>query len=181
MNCQPRNRLLLRRTRGFAGPFFQNVGSYCIKGQGNAFAPGGALAGAKPINGIVDSETQITLTFSQCIEDKTTPCAHPKKVTVTADGALQNVTNVVVSDITMTITVSTIQAGDEVKVSYDDTDGCFVECADGDPVAGFTDYPVNNPLVIEGDFILMETGGSDIILTEDDIDGSSGVQTEEAS
>lgn len=164
-----------------SGPMFQGTDIGCVHSMGNAYGPGGALAGAKPISGIVNTATQITLTFSQCIQDKTTPCANPKGISVTADGIAQTVTNVAVSDTSMEITVNTIEAGDVVKVSYDDTNACFEECADGDPVAPFTDYPVDNPLVIAGDFILMETGGSDILLTEDDIDGTSGVQTEEAT
>ena len=39
----PVNRLIMLRKKGISGPFFQNTGSVCVKGMGNAFDAGGPL------------------------------------------------------------------------------------------------------------------------------------------
>ena len=39
---------------------------------------------------------------------------------------------------------------------------------------------LDNPVVITGDLVLLEMGGVDIVIVEEDTDGTSGVEAEEA-
>ena len=79
------NQLAYYRTKGLAGPFFRPLGDGCIKTQGNAYGPGGPLAGPKPIYGTVLTDTTAELTFSQRVA-AAGGAVSPYGITMTIDG-----------------------------------------------------------------------------------------------
>lgn len=64
MSCGPINRLVMLRTRGLAGPFFQNVGNVCVHSAGNSLAVGDA---PRAYVGTVDGDT-VVIYFSKCVD-----------------------------------------------------------------------------------------------------------------
>ena len=67
MGCLPKQRLVMLRTPGIAGPLFQDVGLACVKSVGNAYGVNGPLSGPKAIGGVVIDSGTIQVTFSQCV------------------------------------------------------------------------------------------------------------------
>ena len=176
--CAFNTGIIMHRTRGFSGPFFQSFNGVCVKSVGNAYAAGGPLAGPKPIYGTVLTDTTAELTFSQCVE-AAGGAVSPYGLSMTIDGVPATFTASISDSVISFSSISpAIQAGDEVLISY--ADPGLVDCKDGDPIDEFTDFRITNPLVLAGDFILLETGGSDIVLLEDDATLTDGIQLENA-
>ena len=179
MKCTP-PRLVMLRTRGLSGPMFQQWnGSTCIKGVGNAYALGGPLSGPKAVYGITLSPTIIEVSFTQCVS-----ITGPTGIEVQYDGgAWTQVTSVAETSPTVwSFVVPNIDPGDEVRWRYTGGSDTIVDCDEGEDI-GDQEIPIQNSLVLAGDFILLETGGLDVILLEDDngIDPIEGVQLENAT
>lgn len=164
MRACPNNRLLMMRTRGIAGPFFQGVApGVCAKGVGSAYSPGGPQSGVRPASGLVTSETTATLTMTGCVKVNGAAVS-PYGLTMTVGGAAATFTAAVNgSEVAFSNISPAVQAGDEVLVSFAGTD--LVQC-DDDPLDSFTDFRITNPIQLIG-YILLEVGGEEYILLED--------------
>ena len=73
-----------------------------------------------------------------------------------------------------------ILPGDDVDWRYEGGTDSIVDC-EAPPVDVGALGPVNvqNGLVLAGGFVLLESGGMDIVLVEDDDDGTAGIQVED--
>jgi hypothetical protein len=153
--------LLMHRTRGIYGPQFQLAPGGLVHGQGNAYAAGGALAGVKPTNALVLAETEVQVSFTACATVVTVA-----DVQIQIDGGTWvNATAVSGSPGSILVfTVPTIAAGDEVRIRG--AAGALTDC--GDPAENIDawEIPVQNTLELPGNFMLLETGGSDTFLLE---------------
>ena len=181
--CAGLRALHMPRSKNAFGPFFQSFGPSCIKGTGNFYAPGMPGSGPQAIRGVVEANgVTISISWTQCVQDGNA-CATPRGMTVTRLPSEDlPITAVFYVDEGKRIVVQvgpTIEAGDEIVWSYDDSGGCIESC-DGEPIGDQGPINVDNPLVLAGDFILTEEGGSSIILVEEDIDETDGINTEEA-
>lgn len=175
---RPVNRLVMLRTKGLEGPRFQNTGSHCVKGQGNFFGIGGPGSGVSALFGTVLDASTIQATFSACVS-----ISGVTGIEYQVDGgawlACTGVAKVSDTVWNFDITPGTIDPGDVVRWRYLGGSDTVVDCEEAEDI-GPQEIVVNNPLVLAGDFILLETGGTDIMLVEEDPDGTEGVQTEEA-
>lgn len=77
-------------------------------------------------------------------------------------------------------TPTVVQAGDVVEWRYVGGSGTIVDCNEAEDVGDLGPIILNNPLVLAGGFVLLETGGADIALVEDDTDDTAGIQLEDA-
>lgn len=180
---RPLNRLLMMRQKG-SGPFFQDVGVACAKSVGNFVAPGMPGDSVRAIRGVVVSDTVVQITFSGCV----TVTDPPSYCYLSLNGGSGWGTLSAVTKISDTVwqfsTVVPVLPGDDVLWKYDDggiDSGIIEGCKEGEDI-GFQQIPVANPLMLAGNYILLETGGSDVLLLEDDdgIDPIEGYQTEDA-
>lgn len=173
---RPINRLVMLRTKGLEGPRFQNTGSGCVKGQGNFFGIGGPGSGVSAISGVVIDANTTQITFTPCVHVNTTTGV---QVNI-ADSGWSSVSGF--SDLSTTVVRFThafpVDPGDSVRWRYLGGTDSLVDCDEGEDI-GPQEIAVNNPLVLAGDFVLMETGGVDIALVEEDPDGTEGVEVEE--
>lgn len=176
MICKgPVNRLLMMRTPGLVGPFWQNTGKHCVRTQGAYFGPGGGGSGPRAVHGTVDTATSITINFTQCVN-----ITAATGIEYSIDGgAWTAVTAPTGSTTTWSFTVGTVAGGDEVRWRYTAGSNTIVDC-DGSQDIGGQQLTLNNTVPLIADFILLETGGADIILVEEDIADTDGIQTEEA-
>ena len=168
---RPVNRLVMMRTRGLVGPFFQNVGGACIHSVGNSFAPGGALAGVKAISGAVSVSDTVRIRFSSCVNVGSLAgigVSVNSGPTVSAAG----VTSVddVLKDFTFAVTIN---PGDDVLWVYDGTG--ITDCDTGAPIPSPQSVAAVNNLPFADDYIQLEVGGEEYVLLET----GSPVETEE--
>lgn len=167
--------LVMMRTRGFAGPMFQQCGgNRLIRSSGNAFGAGGALAGVKPSSASVTDATHVTVNYTACADVVTL-----SDIQVQIDGgAWVAVTAVSGAPGPVHVyTCQTIVAGDVVRIRA--AGGALEDCETVPNAIDSWDIPVHNGLVLAGNYILLETGGSDTILLEDAITDES-ILTEDA-
>jgi len=167
----------MMKARGLSGPFFQNVGpSLCAKSAGSYFGVGGPGAGPRAVYGVVLSATSVEIRFSSCVT-----IGALTGIELQIDGgAWVQVTGQAGSDTVYTFTPATaVQPGDEVRWRYVGGSGSILDCEDAEDI-GDQQIPVGNPLVLAGDHVLLETGGTQIVLLEEDIDGTETVILESA-
>ena len=168
--------LITPRLKMVYGPYYQAVTPILgIKGQGNYFGVGGPGAGPRAVAGIVLTETTIQIRFSLC-------------VTISANTGIQyrlnggtwtTVSGRSGSDTTWVFTTATINPGDDVDWRYVGGSNSIRDCVDSEDI-GNQQLNVVNPLVLAGDFVLLETGGMDIVLLEDDVAQEDGIKLENA-
>ena len=141
---------------------------------------GGALNidlwGARATSGVVIDANTVEIRFSKCVS-----ISANTGIEVDIDGAgfVQVTGNAKVSDTVWRFTTGTIMAGDTVQWRYVGGSNSIVDC---DKAEDIGDQGVNvvNDLMLEGNFWLLETGGRDIFLLEDDSTGEDGWLTEDA-
>ena len=152
----------MRRTRGLYGPVFQPFPGGVVHGQGNAYASGGALAGVRAASALVLSDTTVQVNFTGCATVVTVA-----QVQIQIDGGdWVNATEAAGSPGTAHVyTVPTINAGDVVRIRG--AAGALTDCASPAEDVDTWEIPVQNTLELPGDFILLESGGSDMFLLED--------------
>ena len=181
MRChRPINRLILHRQAGLAGPFFQDTGTACVKSMGNFRGSGKPGSGPRAVSGLVLDGDTVQIRFSLCV-NVATPASCQIQIdggtwencTAAVDagsGVLWNFTNAV---------AQTIDPGSTVVWRYTSGSSGIVDCSESEDI-GDQQVNVDNPLVLAGDFVLLESGGMDKLLLEDDVDDTSGVQLENA-
>lgn len=179
MRCRGRpNRILMLGQPGLSGALMQNMGNgTCMKGTGNFRAPGRPGSGPKAVQGIVLNETTVQIRFTQCVN-----VATPGTCEIQIDGgAWTPCTNAVDAGAgkLWDFTVATINPGETVIWRYVSGSSGVVDCEESIDI-GDQQVNVDNSLVLAGDFILLESGGMDIILLEDDVADTEGIQLEEA-
>lgn len=151
-----------------------------INGQWQEVQVGGTLP--KPEDITVTDPNTIKVTFGDCISPVG---VDPYGFAVfTSDDNGQSwdraTINVAVATPVVTITVApALQPGQLIRVTY--TSPGLEDCEEGEPLDDF-DKPVDNPITLEGDYILLETGGVQVLLLEndDDIDPPEGYKLEVA-
>ena len=122
------------------------------------------------------SETSVEVRFTSCV----TIGANTGIELQIDEGAWQAVTGRAGSGSTYTFVPATaIAAGDVVRWPYIGGSGSILDCEDSEDI-GNQEIPVENPLVLAGDFVLLETGGSQVVLVEEDVDETNAVELEEA-
>lgn len=171
----PINPLVMMRGRGFVGPFFQRVGGgQCVTSLGNAYSTGGPLSGVSAIRGVVVTETTVDISFVPCVTSSgiTGIEIGIEGVWTPVSGAAQQSTTVV------RYTVAAIDPGDVVQWRYLGGSDSLVDCDEGEDIAEQL-VTVTNDLVLAGDFVLMQSGGMDIVLVQEDPDGTEGVEVQE--
>ena len=178
MNCRgPINRLVMLKKKGIGGPFYQRVApGVCVAAPGSYYDVGGPGAGPRAIYGVVLSETSVEVRFTSCVA-----IGAVTGIELQIDGgAWEQVTGQAGSGTVYTFTPATaIQAGDVVRWRYTGGSGSILDCEDSEDI-GDQEIPVENPLVLAGDFVLLETGGSQVVLVEEDVDETNAVELEEA-
>lgn len=178
------NNLVMLRTRGVGGMLAQRIGENTyVHSQGAFLAPGMPGSGPQAIRGEVgDDAVTVNIYWTQCVKDSGF-CLSPYGMTVTRlPSENLPISAVFFADEGKRVVIQvgpTIEPGDEISWSYDDTNGCIVSC-DDEEIGDQGPLDVRNGLVLAGDFILTEEGGSSIILVEEDIDETDGINTEEA-
>ena len=178
-----RNRLILHRQASLAGPFFTATGHGVLaKSVGNFRAPGKPGSGPRAYAGLVLDENTVQISFSQCVVVNT-----PATCQIRLNGGTwENCTGAVDTGggLVWTFTnavAQTINPGDDVDWRYTSGSSGIVDCRDSEDI-GDQEITVDNPLVLAGDFILLENGGMDILLLENDPgDDSQGIQLENAT
>ena len=175
------------------GPNMQPMNGNCVKGTGNYYGAGMPGAGPRAVWGYVRSggvpSSFIWVYFSGPIQ---IACGvgPPWGNFVTSDGRDLQVDSFVILpppdfdtlqlELTDPVNGLGIQPGDDVYWRYDDADSCLIDRDNSDPLISQGPLPIRNDLVLEGDFIILETGGTDIMLVEEDTGDTDGVQVEEA-
>ena len=142
---------------------------------GNDPCPGGY----RP-EGVVTDASTVTVTFQTCVSI-TGATGIEYRVNGGAWTEVAGVVEVSTTEYQFDVTPTAILAGDTVEWRYIGGSDTIQTCdTPAEDVGDLGPILVNNPLVLAGDFVLLETGGADIVLVEEDTDGSAGVQTEEA-
>lgn len=182
--CAGLRALHMPRSKNAFGPFFQSFGPSCIKGTGNFYAPGMPGSGPQALRGVVeDNGVTLSIYWTQCVQDGNA-CATPRGMTVTRLPSEDlPITAVFYVDDGKRLVVQvgpTIDPGDEIVWSYDDSGGCIESC-DGEPIGDQGPIYIDNPLALDGYFILLESGGMDIVLVEEDTADTDGITLEEAA
>ena len=145
----PKRQLLLHRTGGVQGPFYQNTGRGLIKTVGSAYAPSGPLSLPKPTSGevcvatdnIVNLSTEVTWTSqgiwtftNQTTAESTTGTITSSSPTSSLIFNITWITDPVEND---SIVVSYNGLGDFYKTGGDSTD---------DKMESFDDFVLHNCL-----------------------------------
>jgi hypothetical protein len=156
--------IVMHRTKGVSGPFFQPLGGgMAVKGSGNYFGIGGPGSGPKPRFGQVLDGSTVEILFSQCVS-----ISAATGIEVEVNGAWAEV--VAVSEFSETVWRFTpavvIEPGDVVRWRYIGGSGTILGCDDSEDIGDQT-VEVTNPLVLPGDYVLLEVGGVSVILLED--------------
>ena len=175
----PVNRLIMHRTKGLSGPNFQHAGGgVCIKGAGNYWAPGMPGSGPQAVYGVVIDPTTIQIRFTQCV---VVSAVLGVEYQINGGVWAQATAFLEISSTEWQFTTGNIDPGDVISWRYIGGSNSIVDCEESEDIGDQGPIPVQNPLVLPGDFILLETGGMSIFLTEDDIDLSSGIEQEQAT
>ena len=180
--CGFHRQLIMHRQAGLSGPFFQSLGGgTCIKSVGNFRAPGKPGSGPRAYAGIVEDGNKARISFSQCVN-----VATPASCQFQIDGgawenctAAQDAGDGLLWEFTNAVT-QTFQPGSVVIWRYTSGSSGIVSCSKSEDI-GDQQVNVDNPLVLAGDFILIETGGMDKLLLENDNDDTLGIQVENAT
>lgn len=153
----------MHRTKNRIGPFYQDNGVRCVKPIGNFLAPGMPGSGPQAFAGLVTDATTIRVLFTLCVN-----VAGPTGIQYQIDGGTwTQVTSVAkINDTTYDFTVGAINPGEVVRWRYVGGSDTIVDCKDAADI-GDQEIPVENPLVLAGDHILLETGGMSVLLLED--------------
>lgn len=130
-----------------------------------------------PTGGLVTESNEVTIYFSACVVISGTTGI---EVNIDDGGWVEVSGYSQVSDTIVEFTVGSIAPGDTVQWRYAGGSGTLVDCEESEDI-GDQFINVDNPLELAGDFILLETGGSDIVLLEYDVDATNGALTEEAT
>ena len=168
----------MHRTKSLSGPFFQNTGGgVCIKSTGNYYAPGMPGAGVRAYAIDLVDPDRVRIYFSACVN----AASFTGIETRVNNGVWQQVTGVVkVNDQIYTWQSATgFTGGDIVQWRYLGGTDSIVDCVDSEDIG--EQGPLTEVAVLAGDYILLETGGSDIILLEDDATQTDGIQLENAT
>lgn len=149
--------------------------------------PGGG--GTRPGTGLVvgPNDDIIVLDFTGCLQ---LVAPSPYGLTVESSGddgatwnphTITNVARVGEDKTTLTITVTpAFKAGDDIRISYDGASEQLVDCqTPAEPLDGFTNFPIDNELLLQGGQVLLESGGANIVLVEDDDDDTAAVLVED--
>ena len=152
----------MHRTKSLHGPYYQDNGVRCIKSLGNFLAPGMPGSGPQALFGVVIDANTIRITFSQCVTISGTTGLEYN----IDGGAWAPVTGSAGSDTVWDFTTGVIDPGDIVRWRYAGGSDTIVDCDDSADI-GAQEAPVDNPLVLTGDFILLELGGTSVLLLED--------------
>ena len=184
MNCKgPIRPLLMMRGTNMTSTFFQHIApGVCAHSSGSYFDVGGPGSGPQPDTAVVTDATTVTVTFGDCIAaDGVSPNGVVVYVSDDNGGTWTTpVITVSIASPVMTIAVAVgtpIQPGDLVRVAY--TAPGINDCEDGEPIADFN-IPAENGLELAGDHVLLESGGTKIVLVEADTDGTDTVTLESA-
>lgn len=160
------------------GPIMQKAGpGVWVKSQGNYFGVGAPGSGPQATSGLVVDANTVEIRFSQCVS-----ISGNTGIELQIDsGAWVQVTGYLkVDDTTYRFTSATVvEAGDVVRWRYVGGSDTIQGCESAEDI-GDQEIPVSNPLVLAGNLVLLETGGTAIVLLEDDIDQSNGVELEDA-
>ena len=140
------------------------------------------IAGARPVSallGTVVTTTTIRITFSACVS---IPAADASiQYRINGGTWTQCGTPTEISPNIWEFTTAIIDPGDVVDWQYTGETDAIVDCTpDANDIGPEQLLGLDNPLVLAGDFVLMESGGLDIALVEEDPDQTEGVQVEEA-
>lgn len=177
--CVGLRALHMPRSKNAFGPFFQPFGPSCIKGMGNYYGPGMPGDGARAISGVTESEFTILITFSQCVN-----ISGPQYATLWRESTGSSTTLTAVEKVSDTVwrytTNVALTPGDTLKWSYEAGFGVITDCKEGEDLEDQT-VSVSNTLVLGGHLILLESGGMDIILVEEDTADTDGIILEEAA
>ena len=169
---------LTPRLRMPFGPIMQKAGpGVWIKSQGNYFGVGAPGSGPQATSGLVVDANTIEIRFSQCVS-----VSGNLGIELQIDGGawVQVIGNLKVDDTTYRFTPATaIEAGDDVRWRYVGGSNTIRDCEKAEDI-GDQEIPVSNPLVLEGDLVLLEVGGKSLVLLESDVSQSDGVKLENA-
>ena len=178
----PINPLVMMRGRGFVGPFFQRVGGgQCVTSVGNAYSTGGPLSGVSAIRGVVVTETTIDIYFVPCVAVPN-PSEQPGvELSINGGDWFGGLVASVQSPSVVRYVLfgQSISPGDDVKWRYQGLQQTLVDCDEGEEIGFQQLVTVTNDLVLAGDFVLMQSGGMDIVLVQEDPDGTEGVEVQE--
>lgn len=174
---RPVNRLITWRNKGLNGPLGQNIGNgRCLFNPGQYWSP--FAQGARAVHGVVLTSTGIEITFSACVS-----ISGLTGIEVRIDGgAWTQVTGETqMSDTVYRFVTPNIDPGDVVRWRYIGGSGTIVDCDGGEDI-GDQEIPVDNQLVLVGNFVLLSTGGMNIVVLSngDTANTDDGVQTSDA-
>ncbi len=162
MRCKgPVNRLVMMRSAGFYGPFLQSIGGGACVHTAHFNA-----TGARAIRGEVSEALgPVSIFFSAPVS---VPCL--TGIVITLDGApVTGLSVAKVSDTQFDFTFDQeVIAGDIIVWAYAGGNDCILDQKADD--IGDQSVNVVNNVVMAGAFVLLETGGRDTLLTEDNLD-----------
>jgi hypothetical protein len=129
---------------------------------GGVFVSAGRLSGVRVVSAGTPDTTTITVSFTACVTVVTVA-----DVQVQIDGgAWQDATDVSGSPgNVLTFTVPEMAPGDVVVIQG--LDGALTDCATPAEDIDAWIMPVENTLIMPGDFMLLESGQNDVVLLED--------------
>lgn len=173
------NNLVMLRTRGVGGMLAQRIGENTyVHSQGAFFGPGMPGDGASAIRGITEDEFSFLIYFNRCVD-----ISGPQYATLTREsGGTTTLTSVQkVSDKIWRYTTNVpIVAGDKLTWEYESGWGIITDCKDGVELPDQS-VDVANNLMLAGYHFLLESGGIDILLVEEDTADTDGIILEEAA
>lgn len=174
------NPLVMLRSRGLGGPVFQHIGNgIYVHSQGNAYAPGGPLSGVTATRGVVIDENTVDIYFVPCVTSNSQTGIRLSIESINGGNGFNVSTASQQSSTIVRYTFAPIVSpGDIVKWRYLGGSNSLVDCDEGEDI-GPQDASVANDLVLAGDFILMQSGGMDIALVQEDPDGTQGIYVQE--
>ena len=175
---RPVNRLVMHRAKNLHGAFYQSTGSVCVKGVGNFLAPGMPGSGPQAAAGSVYDANTIQVRFSQCV-NVTATTGIEYQINGGTWTEVAGATEVTGTQWNFDVTPFEILPGHEVRWRYVGGGDSIVDCRDSEDI-GTQEIPVGNSLVLAGNHILLETGGTNVILLEDGlVDPDDSIRTED--
>lgn len=171
------NRLITPRLAALDGPLMQRVGVRAfVHDTGNYLGVGKPGSGVTAYAGIVVDDTTVQVYFTVCVDISGTT------------GIELSINEGAWTELTLPVEVSgtvwqftstvTIEAGDTLRWRYVGGSDTITDCAGSEDI-GDQLLDVDNALMAEM-MMLLETGGNDFVLLEDDIDGSAAALTEDS-